>query len=331
VDLPNDLSDALDGVCAEIPLREITASVDRLITRYRAGGRADRPILASAVDVAAYAAYRMPATSGAVHSALGQFAVSAPEFRPSTLVDVGGGTGAAAWAATEVFPTLTTVTVFDQVAEALDLGRRLAGRAESAAMRAAEWRRMRFEEKPEFPRADLVTVSYVLSELSDRDQAALVSGAAAGAEAVAVIEPGTPDGHARILAARDALLALGMTVAAPCPHQGECPIARGPDWCHFTTRISRSALHRRLKSAELGYEDEKFSFVVASKTPTPTAPGRVLRHPRQRKGLVAMQVCTSGDGMVQTLVSKRQGDLYRAARDAEWGDPWPPLSPETDA
>lgn len=332
MDLPNDLTDALDTACADLPLRELTASVDRLIARYRKPGRADQPILVSAVDAAAYAAYRMPATWGAVRTVLEHFAVRAPAFAPTSLADVGGGTGAAAWAATDVFPSLADVTVYDQVGEALELGRRLAASAAAPALRDAGWQRLRFQEKAELPSADLVTVSYVLSELSEPDQADLVTRAASGAGAIAVIEPGTPDGFARILAARELLISLGMTIAAPCPHQDACPLTQ-PDWCHFASRISRSPLHRRLKDADLGHEDEKFSYVVATKTPvsaaasTSAAPpsGRILRHPQKRKGLVMMQVCTPDDAVQQLLISKRQGDAYRAARDAEWGDSWPPI------
>ncbi|MGK8487789.1 small ribosomal subunit Rsm22 family protein [Nocardia asiatica] len=121
-----------------------------------------------------------------------------------------------------------------------------------------------------------------------------------------------------------------MTVAAPCPHQHVCPLAAGTDWCHFSTRINRSSLHRRLKGGELGHEDEKFSYVCASRTGHEAAPGRILRHPLKRKGLVTLQVCTQGDGVQQTLVSKRQGEAYRRARSVEWGDAWPPSHPAAD-
>jgi ribosomal protein RSM22 (predicted rRNA methylase) len=321
VDLPHALNDALEAATADFPLRDLSASVDRLIARYRRPGRAEQPILVSAVDAAAYAAYRMPATWGAVRTALGHFADRIPGFAPASLADIGGGTGAAAWAAADVFPSLADIAVYDQVGAALDLGRSLAEHAGSAALRAADWQRLRFQEKAELPAADLVTVSYVLSELSAPDQADLVRRAAAGAEAIAVIEPGTPDGSARVLAARDVLLGLGMSVAAPCPHQDACPLA-APDWCHFASRINRSPLHRRLKDADLGHEDEKFSYVIATKAPVPAGPGRILRHPQKRKGLVMMQICTPDQGVQPLLVSKRRGDEYRAARDAEWGDPW---------
>ncbi|MCC3328365.1 small ribosomal subunit Rsm22 family protein [Nocardia abscessus] len=327
MELPAELVEALDRACAGVPQRQLADSVDRLISRYRDPHPASAPILASTADVTAYAAYRMPATWAAVRTALERFAEQAPGFRPETLLDVGGGTGAALWAATELFPSLAEATVLDQVDEALQLGRRLADGAEAAALRSAVWRRTSFAEREVFGGADLVTISYVLSELSEPEQAALVTRSAEGAEVVTVIEPGTPDGHRRILAARDVLIDAGMTVVAPCPHQHACPFAAGTDWCHFSTRINRTSLHRRLKGGELGHEDEKFSYVIASRTAYEPTPGRILRHPLKRKGLVTMQVCTPDDGVLQTLVSKRQGEAYRGARNVEWGDAWPPSRP----
>jgi ribosomal protein RSM22 (predicted rRNA methylase) len=328
MDLPSDLAAALETAASELPLRDLEAAAERLIARYRTPARADRPILAARIDTVAYAAYRMPATWAAVSAVLDATAARLPAFAPRSLVDVGGGTGAAAWAATEVFESLTEIHVLDQVGEALDLGRRLARDAFSGALRHAEWRPARFPA--EIPGADLVTVSYVLSELSTPDQEALLRAAAADAETIAVVEPGTPDGYQRILAARDVLLALGLRIVAPCPHSQACPLAGTRDWCHFAARIHRTPLHRRLKGGDLGHEDEKFSYVVATRAPVPAeAPARILRHPQIRKGLVMMQLCEPQGTTSQLLVSKRQGDVYRAARDVEWGDVWPPIAPPT--
>ncbi|MEY9930981.1 ribosomal protein RSM22 (predicted rRNA methylase) [Catenulispora sp. GP43] len=320
-DIPTDLAAALDAATADIPLRELEASVDRLIARYRTPGRADRPILAGRIDAAAYAAYRMPATWGAVRAALAAAAARVPGLAPQSLVDVGGGTGAAAWAAAAVFGgSLKDVTVLDQVAEALDLGRGLARDAFAGALRHAQWRQVRFPA--EIPGADLVTVSYVLSELAPDAQQALVSTSATDAQTIAVIEPGTPDGYQRIMAARDVLAGMGLHIAAPCPHSDACPLLGTRDWCHFASRIHRTPLHRRLKSADLQYEDEKFAYVVATRLPVAAAQARILRHPQIRKGLVMMQLCQPDGTVAQELVSKRQGDTYRAARDADWGDSW---------
>ena len=258
---------------------------------------------------------------------LARLVAARPGLAPRTHLDLGGGTGAAAWAAVQVFDTLTSVTVLDQVAEALTLGGALAGHASAPALRAAIWRQAGVASA--FPQADLATVSYVLGELSEPDQDDLVRRAAAAATAVVIVEPGTPAGYRRVLAARSVLLQLGLTVAAPCPHLNPCPIPPGRDWCHFAVRVNRSSLHRQIKQAELGYEDEKFSYVAAVRAPVRAPAGRVLRHPQTRKGLVTLEVCGRDGSTGQVLVSKRQGELYRAARGVEWGDPWPPAD-ETD-
>ncbi|MQY22532.1 small ribosomal subunit Rsm22 family protein [Nocardia macrotermitis] len=327
MDLPVELVEGLERACAGVPERQLAASVERLISRYRDPRPAASPILGSAADVTAYAAYRMPATWAAVRHALGQFQELAPDFRPRSFLDIGGGTGAALWAAAEAFPSLTGAVVLDQVDEALQLGRRIAVGAEPDVVRAAVWRRGVVTDLRTADRADLAAISYVLSELSPPDQASVVEQACVVADAVIVIEPGTPDGHRRILAARETLITAGMSLAAPCPHQDTCPLADTTDWCHFSARITRTSLHRRLKGAELGHEDEKFSYVIATRTPTPRAPGRILRHPLKRKGLVTLQVCTPTNAITPTLISKRQGETYRHARDVQWGDSWPPVAP----
>jgi ribosomal protein RSM22 (predicted rRNA methylase) len=141
------------------------------------------------------------------------------------------------------------------------------------------------------------------------------------------VEPGTPDGHLRIRAARDRLLAAGLTVLAPCPHGGTCPVVPGEDWCHFAARVGRSSLHRRVKGGSLPYEDEKYSYVAAvapalAGTATAAAP-RIVRKPQLRKGQVLLELCTADDGLRRETVTKRHGPAYRAARDAAWGDDWP--------
>jgi ribosomal protein RSM22 (predicted rRNA methylase) len=127
-------------------------------------------------------------------------------------------------------------------------------------------------------------------------------------------------------------------VVAPCPHGAPCPLATAgpPDWCHFAVRVNRSSLHRRVKGATLGYEDEKFAYVAAV---APGAAGaavdpsaRVLRNPVRRKGLVQLRLCTvavDASGRAEpsvgdVTISRRQGARYRAARDVSWGDAWPP-------
>lgn len=321
-ELPQDLRTALEAALSSVPAAQLTSSFQRLSTRYREEQAATSPIMASPADVITYSAYRMPATFAAVRSTLEQTALQLPDFTPTKHLDLGGGTGSAVWAATDVWPGLASVTVLEQVPEAIALGKKLTANAESAAVRSTTWTTARLDQST-FDAADLVTVSYVLSELSTKQQQDLVDQLAAQQGLVALIEPGTPGGYERIVAARDRLIAAGHSVIAPCPHDLACPIPRGRDWCHFTSRVNRSAVHRRTKGAELGFEDEKFSYVVTSPTLRAHAANRVLRHPQQRKGLVSLRLCTNAGDLTEEIVSKRQGPLYRAARDTDFGDPWP--------
>ncbi|CAM5464544.1 MULTISPECIES: small ribosomal subunit Rsm22 family protein [Streptomyces] len=315
------LAELLDG----LPPTEVTAAVDRLIANYRGDTPTHAPILRDRADVAAYAAYRMPATFEAVHSALEAFAATVPDWTPGSHVDVGGGTGAATWAVTATWPGERSVTVLDWAEPALALGRQIA--AANPALKDARWQRARIGGDLTLDATDLVTVSYVLNELAETDRAALVDAAAGAARTVVIVEAGTPAGYARVIEARDRLIRAGFRIAAPCPHSAACPIAPGTDWCHFSARVGRSSLHRQVKGGSLAYEDEKFSYVAATRLPAEPAPARVVRRPQIRKGQVLLDLCETEERLRRTTVTKRHGDLYKAARDADWGDAWPPYDP----
>jgi ribosomal protein RSM22 (predicted rRNA methylase) len=316
-DLPEPLRYALAARLAGLPIESLRSSVNRLIEAYRSGATPTAPILSRPSDVAAYAAYRMPATFSAVRAALAACDVPVP---PATLLDLGGGTGAAAWAAVDRWPQIEQITVIDQVRDALDLGAGLAAESPSPALRAASWLTQPLGGT--VPPADLVTISYVLGELDDDAQRQLVDTAATAGGVVVIVEPGTPAGYNRILAARAGLIESGRVIVAPCPHQAACPMPPGKDWCHFGTRVNRSALHRKVKDADLGYEDEKFSYLVAVRPEIarPDAEARVLRRPVQRKGLVQLHLCQADGTIADRIVTKRHGTDYKIARDVSWGD-----------
>ncbi|MDI3387281.1 small ribosomal subunit Rsm22 family protein [Streptomyces sp. B-S-A8] len=315
------LRPALSGLLDGLPPKQAAQAVDRLIANYRGRTPTDAPVLRDRSDVAAYAAYRMPATFEAVRSALDAFAAAAPEgWSPGSHVDIGGGTGAATWAVSATWPEERPVTVLDWAEPALALGRELA--ESNPLLRAARWQRSRIGAALTVESADLVTISYVLGELTEADRGSVVEAAAAAGETVVVVEPGTPDGYARIIEARDRLIAAGLRIAAPCPHSAACPIEPGKDWCHFASRVSRSSLHRQVKGGSLAYEDEKFSYVAATRLPAAPAPARIVRRPQLRKGQVLLDLCVRDEQLTRTTVTKRHGDRYKAARDAEWGDAW---------
>jgi ribosomal protein RSM22 (predicted rRNA methylase) len=357
------LADAIQVGLSGAGAPALTAGVQRLMAAYQTGASLATPALATPTDAAAYAAYRMPATAAAAGLALRQARLSMPGWRPATLLDFGAGTGSMAWAVATELPSVDAMILLEQSAAAIGIGQAILAAAQDADLPAATWRTWRLPvgqravgqsgelpalgqaagELPsrpvanppavDLPTADLATISYLLGELTDAQQAAILALAVRAAPAVMLIEPGTPAGHRRILTARDRLLAAGYRLAAPCPHANECPLAVAGDWCHFAARLPRSAMHRQVKGAELGYEDEKFSYVAAVRPdlagagapPEPVLPpDRIVRRPQQRKGLVTLELCRRDGSAGRQLVGKSAGEAYRDARKSSWGDRFEP-------
>lgn len=279
------------------------------VERLSAAYRGDTPSRAARTrrEVAAYLAYRAPATFAACAAVFRQVRVQRPDWQPRSLLDVGAGPGVAAWAAVEAWPSLTELTLVEVEAEMLAAGR--------ALVPGARWV-LADAEAARGP-ADLVVASYVLGELSDVGTAARGLWAQA-ADTVAFVEPGTPAGYRRVLEARAAVIEAGGLTVAPCPHDLPCPLPAG-DWCHFAARLPRSRLHRRAKGAELGYEDEKYSYAVLAREPVRKAPARIIRRPELRPGHVQL-VTSEPDGIHRRTVSRKQGPAYKEAKGAAWGD-----------
>jgi ribosomal protein RSM22 (predicted rRNA methylase) len=300
----------------------LTANAAALSAGYRSGAAPADPggHVHDSASAEAYAAARMPATHAACARAMAAAADRLPGFRPTGLLDVGAGTGAASWAATAVWPSLAELALIDREPAAVALGRRLAaaapGSLAGAAWSVADINR----ELPE--RADLVVAAYVLGELAAAEAAAAVEVLWASTDEVLIlVEPGRRAGFERIRTARAALIAAGGHVAAPCPGDEACPIV-DPAWCHFLARLDRSPLQRRAKAADRSWEDEPFSYVAVSRVVATPAPRVVLGRPRQRPGVVELRVCLDGR-IEQRTLSRRDGPAWKAARDLQWGDPVP--------
>lgn len=305
--LPATLREALEALSTRFPSIRLTAEAGALSAAYRAQRAAPLETPAAA---AAYALTRMPATVGALAAVWGE--LPAP---PATILDLGAGTGAAAWAATALWPDAPPAAT---LVETNPLMRALG---ESLGAPNAAWRGGDFRNLAGFAHHSLVSFSYSLGELPEREALETLRrawGLATGA--LTVIEPGTPRGYGFMLKVRETLLAAGAHIAAPCPHHDACPLA-APDWCHFAVRVERTRAHRLLKHGDLGYEDEKFCHVLASREVRPAAPARILRHPWQDKGAIRLELCTPL-GLATRTVTRREKILFRAARKASWGQVW---------
>ncbi len=322
---PPALRQAIENEISQHDPAALTRASAQVTERYKAGDYTRAPLDSPAARLA-YARVRMPATFAANAHVFGAIATAianqAVEMDLRSLLDLGAGPGTSMWAAAEIFPSIQRFTLVERDRELADFGRRLAFHASSDAVRSACWDNRDLSALSDLEPHDVVVFSYVLGELSPHSfEATLRSAWMKARHLLVIIEPGTPRNFARLIASRSLLLDSGAHPLAPCPHSAQCPMALAGDWCHFAARLERTAEHRRAKSGSLGYEDEKFSYFIAAKSPLPLPSARIVRHTMKYKGHVRLTLCTPG-GLQNQTVSKSQKVAYKHARKAEWGDAW---------
>ena len=315
-DLPAELKAALDARLQGLSRNHAAGRAALISQTYRDGGGSGT--IRTEIDALAYALVRMPATYAAVTASLNALREIAPHLAPASLLDIGAGPGTAAWAAAEAFSSLKSFTLLDANsalrALALDIGRGSVRLRDMTYQRGDARARLADAEA-----ADLVVASYMIAEVGDAEQSALTELMwTKTRDTLLIVEPGTPAGYARILTARRQLIATGAHVAAPCPHDGECPLT-APDWCHFTQRLPRSRAHKQIKSAELPYEDEKFIYVALTRAPIALHRARVLAQPVITKIAATAKLCTP-HGVVSAIAPRRDKIAYARFRKYNWGD-----------
>jgi ribosomal protein RSM22 (predicted rRNA methylase) len=315
-DLPAELRTALEARLHGLSRNNAAARAASISRTYREGGGS--AAIRTETDALAYALARMPATYAALTASLNALREVSPGFAPTSLLDVGAGPGTATWAASEAFASLQTFTLLDANPALRQLGidlSRDSARLRDVTYERGEARAALTDAKP----ADLVIASYMIGEIKDTERKPLAAQLwEKSRQTLLIIEPGTPQGYARILAMRDQLIAEGAHVAAPCPHDRACPLMP-PDWCHFTQRLQRSRAHKQLKSAELPYEDEKFIYVALTRDLPLQRPARVLAQPAINKVAVTAKLCTP-NGISHEIAAHRDKAKYQAFRKLDWGD-----------
>jgi ribosomal protein RSM22 (predicted rRNA methylase) len=316
MELPPLLRQNIDRALDGIALRDLAAAAATLSERYREERHDGRLHVANRRDALAYVAVRMPATYAAVRASFDAIAEARPDFAPKTMLDIGAGPATALWAAADCWPDLADALLVEASPTFRTCGEELAA---EAALPHMTWRIADVAKTIDCVPRDLVTLAYVLNELTpDVRQVALERLWRLTTDTLVIVEPGTPAGWQRILTARRQLIASGAHVIAPCPHAHECPL-QPPDWCHFAKRVARSRLHRQAKGADVPWEDEKFSYVALSRKPAAAAGARVIARPRKASGRVTLKLCRPDGSAGDQLFSRRDGDLFKQAWRSDWG------------
>lgn len=320
MEMPNALQLALYSQTSSIPNEQLLTAAQDISLRYRnRSNLAGKHFIQNSNEAMAYAIARMPATFGAVYSALNH-TMNSPDTKAlniSSLMDIGAGTGAATWAANEFFH-LNSITCIEYDTHMKRLGKAFMSDA-TEPLKSANWEQLNIANDPIPWQADLVVAAYVINEIEESIQLDIAKKLWSATKKVLLfVDAGTPAGYHVLNRIRTELLGHNAHILAPCPHENTCPITES-DWCHFTCRIQRSRLHRLAKGGEAPYEDEKYSYLALTKESVSSDFGRILRHPQIEKGHIKLNLCTK-EGLKQITYSKKNGDLYKLAKKADCGD-----------
>ncbi len=316
--LPHDLQNAIRTHYGAGG-RELAAHSRTLSQNYRAKV-SSRSAVTSEKDVAAYLKARVPATFAAIRAALQALQQRVPQFSPSSMLDAGAGPGTASWAALSLWPSLLRLTLLDENAAMLKAAACLKQGAASPALRAATI--VEGTLGTALPEThDLVVLGYALAEVPEASWVSVLGTLWNGAAgAFVIVEPGTPEGHRRILAARGMLQQWGAAFSAPCPHQAPCPLT-APDWCHFAQRLPRSRDHMRAKGANVPFEDEKYAYLAVTRDPVRVSSRpRILARPLTERAGLRLKLCNADGSVSENLVPKRDREAFRKVSRAKWGD-----------
>jgi len=257
-------------------------------------------------NVAAYVAARMPAVYGAVHRVLSEVATRVPDFTPSRVLDYGSGPGTVLWAMREVWPEgLEHVNLVEPSRAMATACRTLLQDVEKLPLIKVHPSLALFTRglRKSTRLHDLVVSSYALGELLTPAEriTAVRQLWALTSDVLVLIEPGTPQGSRTVREMRAHILHMekkklrregagGAFVVAPCPHDGQCPMDKTSNWCHFIQRLERTTSQRVTKRHNKptplrAYEDEKFSFVVLRRGSRPNEPypleGLIIEPPEE--------------------------------------------------
>jgi ribosomal protein RSM22 (predicted rRNA methylase) len=317
MELPAALREAVEAALEGVALGDLQKASDRLTQRYRSETRDGALHLADDFAARAYLAVRMPATYAAIRASFAAAAQLRPDFSPRSVLDIGAGPGTALFAARDCWPGVADAELIEASPAIRHWGERLLP---LLSLESVRWQARDIVSAAAGRRHDLVVLGYLLDELPKAAIAPLIEklwDATAGM--LVTVEPGTPAGWARILEVRERLIGLGARIIAPCPHALDCPVV-APDWCHFSQRVARSRMHRRIKSADVPWEDEKFIYLAASREPVSKPQARVIARPQLRGGTVTLTLCNRDGTRTQPLVSRRERARYAQARRLDWGD-----------
>ena len=313
--IPELLENAIEQKIKNVKLAELKQCANNLSEKYMKQERTGDTLLNTEIEALAYAIMRMPATYGAVYTAL-KNTLERIDSNIQSVLDIGAGTGAATWAISDLLES-NNIRCFEREQVMLELGKSFM--SQNLELRDVSWEYADIVKDNLDVKADLVVTSYMLNEIRPEERKNVIHKLIESSnQIILIVEPGTPEGFKNIKEVQKIAIENGLHIVAPCTFQGICPLP-DDDWCHSIVRMERTKVHKVLKNADLPYEDEKFSYIAISKEKYDNSGIRILRHPMIEKGKITLKVCHNGE-IEDMIVTKKDKELFKVVKKKKCGD-----------
>lgn len=191
MELPIELRNELEDRINSNKVKELIQNTKNLSEKYRNESGNSKRLLTTSKEATAYSLFRMPATYGAVYRAL-EHTFNLIEDEIHTMLDVGAGTGAASWAASELLG-INNIICLEREKAMLELGSNLVKCSSLEGLKKSKWLQRDLVKDNIEEKAELVIASYVLNEMKKDERMKVLKKLWNSTEKVLVIiEPGTP-------------------------------------------------------------------------------------------------------------------------------------------
>lgn len=314
--IPDLLEFAIENEIQGIKITELRELAQNLSNKYMNEKRYGQTLLSKEKEALAYSCMRMSATFCAVTTALKHTLNIAENCEIESVLDIGAGTGAAAWAINEIINPKEIICLEREEAMR-NVGQALMKYNED--MKKVVWIDEDITKLYFNKGADLIVSSYMINELKPEERKKVIQKLLnLDSKIILIIEPGTPEGFKNIKEIQKIALENGLHIVAPCTSQEICKLPEN-DWCHTTIRVERNKTHKLLKSGDAPYEDEKFSYIAISKENVVTTESRILRHPIIETGKITLKLCTKGN-IEEKIITKKDKEQFKLAKKKKCGD-----------
>lgn len=328
--LPEEILNKVIEISYDINKKEIAQNFRKISDKYMGDKKGD-VLLAEEQEAIAYSIARMPATYGAVRTAINHVLEMFVDESFETIIDVGAGTGAATLALMQELEeheiSVSSAKCLEREEAMISVGKTLFSESSSESVKNASWIKFDINDmssmlENETMKADIVITSYMLNEFAEEKIFGVIDKLwSMTNKMLLIVDPGTPKDHKRMIKIKNYLYEKGGNIVAPCTCNSGCHLPE-TDWCHFTCRVERTKIQKQVKNANVPYEDEKFTYlaVLKDKSIKPiNGVNRIIRHPVIRSNMIEVKLCSNGE-IMNRIYTKKDKETYKMLKKAKVGD-----------